>query len=395
MDYTYIPENPMMLADLATNLENDPTFQAYVDQVRRQNRQQATSRQSQEPYGYWSSTPTGPDGEQEQTFVPMERPAMLAAGPGFGGMGQYTPEETRTLRALSQPLPENFGTLPPDLQMQITEARKPVYKTIEFGTPGGAYGRSSQLDIDATKKQALKAQQALYEYGQDRIDEQLKRKKSQLDIRKSEKELNAPEQTPGEKAYLEALGKGRAAEALSKVPGTPEYAAAQKASAEERGRRQAEETGAAAKEARATTVLDAVDDAKKQLGFFSTGLSGQVLRNVGGTSAMDLDKTINTIKANLGFEELQKMREASKTGGALGQVAVKELEFLQSAVSALDTAQSTDQLKKNLDKVKQHYSNWQKITSKMPQPQPQQSPAGFDSDKEKRYQEWKRKQGLQ
>lgn len=395
MAYSYQPESPMFLDDFATQLENDPAFQAYVDQVNRQRLNQPVPSQQPQPYGYWSSTPTGPEGEQVQSFTPMTRPlATLAAGPTFQGMGQYTPEETRTLSELAKPLPANFSSLPPTLQRQVMDARRPVYKDEVIESGGRIIGKSSQLDRMATEAKALQAQQALYDYMQKQTDERSKRRKSELDIMKSEQELAGAMQ-PGGKAYVETLAKGRAAAELAKVPGTPEYAAAQKAVAEETGRQRAAETGAAAKEARAATVLGAVSDAEKQLGFFSTGLPGQMLRNVGGTSAMDLDKTVNTIKANLGFEELQKMREASKTGGALGQVAVKELEFLQSAVSALDTAQSTDQLKKNLDKVKQHYSNWQKITSRMPQEQLQQPSAGFDSAKEKRYQEWKRKQGLQ
>ena len=380
--------------DFATALESDPQFQQYVQQWNARKLSDLASS-NQQPYGYWSSAPTGPGGEQERQFVPMPRQTMtLAAGPEFQGGGQYSPEETRTLSALAQPLPSNFSSLPSTLQMQLMEARKPVYKTTGMQDSGGTYV-GSHLDRAATEARALQAKQALYDYQQKETEAVSKRRKSELDIAKSEQELVGGMQAPGAKAYTESLAKGRAAAELSKMPGTPEYIAAQKAIAEETARQRAMGTGMATKEARAATVLGAVDDAQKQIGMFSTGLPGQVLRNVGGTSAMDLDKTISTIKANLGFEELQKMREASKTGGALGQVAVKELEFLQSAVSALDTAQSPDQIRKNLEKVKKHYANWQKITSKIPQGQTQQPvAAGFDSAKEKRYQEWKRQQGL-
>lgn len=221
-------------------------------------------------------------------------------------------------------------------------------------------------------------------------EEQYKQQLRNLEIQKAQNEVKPLSQ----KAYEESIGRGRAAAELSQMPGTPEYKKAQELAAKEEAARRAQETGMATKEARAQTVLDAVQEAKDKVGFFSTGMTGQVLRNLGGTEAMDLDKTINTIKANLGFEELQKMREASKTGGALGQVAVKELEFLQSAVSALDTAQSREQLMKNLQKVEKHYSNWQKATGKMSQTQ-QPSGSGFDAEKERRYQEWKRQQGLQ
>jgi hypothetical protein len=57
---------------------------------------------------------------------------------------------------------------------------------------------------------------------------------------------------------------------------------------------------------------------------------------------------VKTIQANLGFDALQAMRDASPTGGALGQVAVQELEMLQSTVANLDptTANFADNIKR-------------------------------------------------
>ena len=52
------------------------------------------------------------------------------------------------------------------------------------------------------------------------------------------------------------------------------------------------------------------------------------------------------------------MRDASPTGGALGQVAVQELVALQSTIASLDQDQSPQQLKDALDKIELHYSNW-------------------------------------
>lgn len=89
-----------------------------------------------------------------------------------------------------------------------------------------------------------------------------------------------------------------------------------------------------------------------KLGFFATGLPGQVLQNMGGTDARDLRGDLNRIKAIIGFEELNKMRRESPTGGALGQVTERELEFLQSVEGSLDQAQSPEQLEKMLWDVK-------------------------------------------
>jgi hypothetical protein len=111
---------------------------------------------------------------------------------------------------------------------------------------------------------------------------------------------------------------------------------------------------------KADIVTGKVDEALGKAGFFSTGATGAALGMIPGTGAYDLDRTLDTIKANIGFKELQDMREASPTGGALGQVAVQELTYLQAALSSLDKGQSEPQLRQNLEAVKKHYNNWKK-----------------------------------
>lgn len=105
--------------------------------------------------------------------------------------------------------------------------------------------------------------------------------------------------------------------------------------------------------AKTDNVISTIDEALEDAGGGETGLVGSIMGNVPGTKAYDLRSTITTVKANLGFAELQAMRDASPTGGALGQVAVQELEALQSAVANLDANQSEDQLRGNLQLVKQ------------------------------------------
>jgi len=83
-------------------------------------------------------------------------------------------------------------------------------------------------------------------------------------------------------------------------------------------------------------------------GSSTTGLGGSLASNVPGTQAYKLEETVKTIKAILGFQELTSMREASPTGGALGQVSERELGFLQSVVTSLEIGQGAKILKKNL-----------------------------------------------
>jgi hypothetical protein len=108
----------------------------------------------------------------------------------------------------------------------------------------------------------------------------------------------------------------------------------------------------------ADRLIMKVDQALEKTGVMSSGIGGSIMSRVPGTDARDLAADLETIKANLGFAELQAMREASPTGGALGQVAVQELVALQSTVASLDQAQSSEQLRQRLGEIRKHYTNW-------------------------------------
>lgn len=104
-------------------------------------------------------------------------------------------------------------------------------------------------------------------------------------------------------------------------------------------------------------VIQTVTEAKQLVNPFTTGFGG-ALAVFPGTDARKLQNKINTIKANLGFDRLQQMRDASPTGGALGQVAVQEINFLQSTVAALDQLEAPADIMAALNKIEEHYSNW-------------------------------------
>jgi hypothetical protein len=90
----------------------------------------------------------------------------------------------------------------------------------------------------------------------------------------------------------------------------------------------------------------------------ATGMPGWATRMVPGTPAYNLNELVKTIQANVGFQQLQQMRLDSPTGGALGQVAVQELMFLQAALGNLNTAQSTEQVVDSLKQVRAHYGQF-------------------------------------
>jgi len=65
----------------------------------------------------------------------------------------------------------------------------------------------------------------------------------------------------------------------------------------------------------------------------------------------DAAETLEEIKTQIAFNTLKEMREASKTGGAVGNVTEKEWPRLESAIKSLNRAQSYDQLVENLQNI--------------------------------------------
>jgi hypothetical protein len=87
---------------------------------------------------------------------------------------------------------------------------------------------------------------------------------------------------------------------------------------------------------------------------WATGYGNMALGGLPNTEARALNNYLNTIKANIGFDRLQQMREASPTGGALGAVSEMENRLLQAVQGALDPMQQ-GQLVQNLQTIRQLY----------------------------------------
>lgn len=106
------------------------------------------------------------------------------------------------------------------------------------------------------------------------------------------------------------------------------------------------------------TMLVAQDALGKINGW--TAGYGAALANLPATEARKLEGYITTLKANIGFKALQDMRAASPTGGALGQVAVQELNYLQSIEGSLDRYQDPETLRANIQGIQTSLSNWKR-----------------------------------
>ena len=85
---------------------------------------------------------------------------------------------------------------------------------------------------------------------------------------------------------------------------------------------------------------------------------GSFLSILPGSDAKELQSLLTVVQGNLGFDRLQQMRDASPTGGALGQVSERELQFLQSTVSSLDPRLDPPVLRKNLREIAESYQRW-------------------------------------
>tara|TARA_R110002153_G_scaffold270282_1_gene436530 strand:+ start:382 stop:1734 length:1353 start_codon:yes stop_codon:yes gene_type:complete len=74
-----------------------------------------------------------------------------------------------------------------------------------------------------------------------------------------------------------------------------------------------------------------------------------------GTERANMEATMKTLQAQSGFSTLQAMRDASKTGGALGAINAKEMELLTAALGSLDLAQSKEQFDQKLNEFEKVY----------------------------------------
>ena len=83
------------------------------------------------------------------------------------------------------------------------------------------------------------------------------------------------------------------------------------------------------------------------------GIVGNALGSFGvNQQAVDFKNELGTVQANIAFDRLQQMREASKTGGALGAVSERELDLLMNAYGNLNQSTSATILRQNLQDIK-------------------------------------------
>lgn len=115
---------------------------------------------------------------------------------------------------------------------------------------------------------------------------------------------------------------------------------------------------------KSNAVITAANNVLSLIKGGTTGLDGILKAKIPGTQSFNLAKRIDTLKANIGFNELNAMRAASPTGGALGQVSERELTYLQATLGSLDQAQSEEELRKNVNGIIESVKRWQENQKK-------------------------------
>jgi hypothetical protein len=231
--------------------------------------------------------------------------------------------------------------------------------------------------VDFTNLQSLQtAAQEASKAGRPDIAQELAKRALEIQVRVEDKQAArdtqlqiARERIQGQIEAAKQRGADQKEIAQMRIEGMQQIAAIMggfksAAADEKRAEKEAKQTQAADMAiSSADRIIAEVQDTKKMVSPFTAG-AGSWLSSVPLTEAKDLSKRLTTIKANLGFDRLQQMRDASPTGGALGQVAVQELVALQSTIASLDQDQSSKQLKDALDKIELHYSNWRDAVRK-------------------------------
>lgn len=136
------------------------------------------------------------------------------------------------------------------------------------------------------------------------------------------------------------------------IPGGKADQAAQQA----QEREQVSEQQSAQKEAVVSNSIGNLISMIDKGGIFDlpeAGIVGNVLGSLGvNQEAVDFRNELASIQANIAFDRLQQMREASKTGGALGAVSERELDLLMNAYGNINQSTSPEKLKENLINIR-------------------------------------------
>lgn len=324
-------------------------------------RSQAAKAMYDQVYGRPQGNPMGAFGQPSTSYAPtgLRDRVLTAGGQEVQGVGGAMVSATRNAQGgnsffLRQGAAPQSQFMPPSqpVQRPVAQAQAgPSAAAMQFLRDG--IDPNVQLQPAGQPQQAPMAAQGGFSGGGSALEQ------AQQQYQQSIAAMNAPKTKPNLGTDQEMGPDGRA----RFIPGSKGEREAKDIEDKTRLRQRN-----AADNAR--SVISFIDAAMPGVNALTSGVGGAILSNLPGTDARDLAAKIDTIKANIGFDRLQQMRQESPTGGALGQVAVKELDFLQSVRGSLDNWQSPEELKKNLGIIRKSYERFMMAN------------AGFDPDTE-------------
>ena len=128
------------------------------------------------------------------------------------------------------------------------------------------------------------------------------------------------------------------------IPGSPQ----EKQEAEAAAARQAAYTR---RIEAADVAMNSLDEVLARVSPLSVGI-GSLLKAIPGTDAANIKSLLKNVQATTAFSELKDLKEDKTT---LGQVAVREIELLQNAATALDMEMDTDLFKKQARQLRARF----------------------------------------
>ena len=107
-------------------------------------------------------------------------------------------------------------------------------------------------------------------------------------------------------------------------------------------------------------VLTSITGAKELIDEGAAGFGYGLFANMPliPFDSKQLAAIVTQLNSTLAFDRLQQMRDESKTGGALGSIAVAELMLLQGALQSLDPSAGSEFFRNQLSVVENHYKNY-------------------------------------
>jgi hypothetical protein len=110
-------------------------------------------------------------------------------------------------------------------------------------------------------------------------------------------------------------------------------------------------------------VTNMLNIAKQNPAIFGKSAAAPIPDMLRSDAYRNYSAQLDSLKGNIIPAALAAMREASKTGGALGQVSDREGSWLAASLGALNMSQSPDQVINQLMQIDASLARWQQAVS--------------------------------